>query len=273
MKRIEYNNIKRNISKKDLILQKTGNLIFYVFLLIGFMLFSYSTQYIDVKVSGASMQPTINSEWTSLQNYKEDTVFIDLIERCDRGDIIVIDKNDRYIIKRLIGIENDRINIIRNELTNDVELFVNGTLIVEDYVVYKNGLETTLTNFETLKDEESGMSELFNEDGELVVPKGQIFYLGDNRGFSMDSSIEGPTSKDNLVGKVEIIIPYGLTFTNVLFRTLWGFIPEPIQPIVFSILNWIIENFKIIVSVIAILILTRLFIKILISHYKKKKRI
>ena len=270
MKKIEYRNTKRNISLKELSFQKASDLIFYVFLLVGFILFSYSTQYIDVKVSGASMQPTINNEWTILQSHKEDTVFIDLREKCERGDIIVIDKNDKYIIKRLIGIGNDRVNIIRNEVTSEVELYVNGILVIEDYVVYKDGLETTLANFEALKDEELGMPWLFNEYGELIVPENQIFYLGDNRGFSRDSSIEGTISQENLVGKVEIIIPYGLTFTNVFFQTLWGFIPTLVQPIVFSALNWAIENY---ITLIAIVFLTLLLIKLLVAYYKKKKRI
>jgi len=277
LKKINYYKIKRNISQKEIHLQKVGDLIFYVFLLVGFILFSYSTQYIDVKVSGSSMQPTINNEWTILQSYKEDTVFIDVREECNRGDIIVLDKDDRYIIKRLIGNSNDRINIIRNELTSEIELYVNGILVIEDYVVYKDGLEVTLTNFEALKDGTLGMPELFNELGELIVPEGQIFYLGDNRGFSRDSSIEGPISKENLVGKVEIIIPYGLTFTNVFVRTLWDLTPELIQPIIVSVvngieksLNWIIENYKL---VITIFILTGLFVKVWIPYYKKKKRI
>ena len=48
------------------------------------------------------------------------------------------------------------------------------------------------------------------DDGWLVLQKDQIFVLGDNRGYSEDSSALGPFNKNKVVGRVDFIIPHGV---------------------------------------------------------------
>lgn len=82
----------------------------------------------------------------------------------DRGDIIVfkIDGNERFLLKRVIAVEGDTVQIC------DGKVFLNGEELNEPYV--KEPMET---------------------DGEqlFVVPGGCVFCLGDNRNHSNDARV------------------------------------------------------------------------------------
>ena len=45
--------------------------------------------------------------------------------------------------------------------------------------------------------------ELFNAQGQLVIPEGEYFVLGDNRHESKDSMYYGTFEKDEIIGTVE----------------------------------------------------------------------
>ena len=98
----------------------------------------------------------------------------------DYGDVVVITRpNDTPLIKRVIGIEGDRIRIDKDTgkvYRNDVEL-------EETYV---------LGGFTP----QNGLAE------EITVPAGTLFVMGDNRTESLDSRMLGVQSMDNVVGRV-----------------------------------------------------------------------
>lgn len=196
-------------------ISKIFDLLFLVVVWVSLVMLLFSFIYTDVKVVGASMQPNINSQWNNLETYKQDMAYINNYRRVDRGDIIVTYlEEDVYIIKRLIALGGDTVRIEQNTETLEIEIFITGNKIVEDYVVYKAGNQTTLNNFNNLK---ITMPELFNGD-ELYVPEGYMFYLGDNRGQSADCSATGPQPLEKLVGKVDIVVPYG---DNIL-QDMWN---------------------------------------------------
>jgi signal peptidase I len=196
--------------------QTAFSLFFYLCSLIAFLGFCFSTQYLDVEVNGPSMKPTINQQWFSPDfTYKRDIVYINFKTPYSKGDIIVVEHND-FVIKRLIAVGGDSLNVIKNE-QDEVEVYVNSSLVVEDYVVYKSGLEITYSNFENLR---TTHSHLFEAD-ELIIPQGYVFYMGDNRGQSQDCSVYGPVSEDSVVGKVNIIVPYGKNFTQTVLLFIW----------------------------------------------------
>ena len=83
---------------------------------------------------------------------------------------------DEYLIKRVIGVPGDTINI------SDGEVYINGEL---DDQSYTNDGETT----GTVKD--------------LKVPEGKLFCMGDNRFVSVDSRSKDVkfVDQDTIVGK------------------------------------------------------------------------
>jgi signal peptidase I len=91
----------------------------------------------------------------------------------DRGDIVAVKRPDKIIIKRVIGIEGDIINI--NSQTG--EIYLNDIALDEPYLLEK-------------------IIDRGIFDVSLIVPEGHIYILGDNRAESLDSRYIGtvPTS-------------------------------------------------------------------------------
>ena len=97
-----------------------------------------------------------------------------------RGDIIVfkVPEEGRQLIKRLIALEGDKVEI-------------------RDGKVYVNGDESKAGN---LKDVETlpGANPAYSS---LTVPKGYVYVMGDNRPFSNDSRILGPVEMKLVSGR------------------------------------------------------------------------
>ncbi len=97
-----------------------------------------------------------------------------------RGDIVVVyHEETQPLIKRVIAIAGDTIRI-------DDEagvVYLNGKPLDEPYV---RGGRTPALEF----------------TGELTVPEGQVFAMGDNRSGSLDSRYFGAFSLEDVMGKV-----------------------------------------------------------------------
>ena len=138
-----------------------------------------------VLVKGSSMEPNFNHG---------DLVFINKLSTSigspERGDVVIckLDEDSAHenIIKRVIGLPGDEIDIVENEEDDDVyDLYVNGEYIQEDFLG-----EPMMT---------SG-----NIEYPFEVPEDSYFVMGDNRNESLDSRREsvGAIHKDDLMGKV-----------------------------------------------------------------------
>ena len=133
-----------------------------------------------IVVRQSSMEPTF---------YSGDYIFISkqayrLLGEPERGDVIVFrtdmkDENnkDKNLIKRIIGLPGDTVEIIGGYV------YLNGKLIDEPYL------------------NEQGIS---GEMDEVTVPDGKLFVMGDNRGVSQDSRdvLVGCVDEQNILGKV-----------------------------------------------------------------------
>ena len=102
-----------------------------------------------------------------------------------RGDIISLDYEDtKYLIKRVIGLPGDTIEI------KDNILYINGEVYEENYL--DKGLEYP----------DFSLSDL----GYDTIPEDMYLVLGDNRENSLDSREIGLISKDSVNGKIVLRI-------------------------------------------------------------------
>ncbi len=105
-----------------------------------------------------------------------------------RGDIIVFrypeDPSVDYI-KRCVAVEGDTL------LFKNKTLYINGVAQVEPYAKYVDGSRSYRPGFDSV--------------GPLVVPKGHLFMMGDNRDRSADSRVWGFLDKKYLRGKALFI--------------------------------------------------------------------
>ena len=128
-----------------------------------------------------------------------------------RGDIIVFrfpfDDHAHYV-KRVIGLPGDRIKII------DREVYINGQVIAEPYKVHVGQYDAFGDNFPPV----SGLFSRVNvrpewaeemmshvKQGELIVPPGKLFVMGDNRDSSLDSRFWGFADRESVMGRPLLI--------------------------------------------------------------------
>ncbi|HLW87827.1 MAG TPA: signal peptidase I [Terriglobales bacterium] len=127
-----------------------------------------------------------------------------------RGDIIVfrypLDPTQHFV-KRVIGVPGDRVRLINRQV------WVNHTALQENYVVHSSPRHNDFRDeFPRLDVLDQGLDgawwvqmKKFVEDGELIVPEGHYFVLGDNRDVSSDSRYWGFVPRENIIGRPLLI--------------------------------------------------------------------
>jgi|SRR5580658_946982 signal peptidase I len=126
-----------------------------------------------------------------------------------RGDVIVfrypLDIKQNFV-KRAIGLPGDHIRLVNKQL------ILNGKPVNEPYTKHVVGsVDAYRDNFpssapiELLRPQAAGMLRDFVVDGDLVVPPGFIFAMGDNRDNSDDSRFWGLVPRENIVGTPWVI--------------------------------------------------------------------
>jgi signal peptidase I len=126
-----------------------------------------------------------------------------------RGDIIVLrDPVDlsKDLVKRAIGIPGDRIRLVNKQL------ILNGHAANEPYVQHITPyIDSYRDNFPAAPPDPSVMPPALAmlrdhvSNGELLVPPGSIFAMGDNRDDSLDSRYWGLVPRQNIEGTPLII--------------------------------------------------------------------
>jgi signal peptidase I len=97
-----------------------------------------------------------------------------------RGDIVVFHypvSPAQHFVKRVIGVPGDRVRLINKQV------FVNGTPLKEPYLQLRKLVE----------------------GGQLIVPEGHYFVMGDNRDDSYDSRYWGFVPQANIIGRPLLI--------------------------------------------------------------------
>lgn len=130
------------------------------------------------------------------------------LEEPKRGDIIVfrypVDIKQTFV-KRVIGVPGDRIKLINKDV------YRNGVKLFEPYVIHKSDyIESYRDNFPSdpgfqVDPRAIEMLQDHQVNGEIVVPPGNFFAMGDNRDSSLDSRYWGFVPRDYIIGKPLII--------------------------------------------------------------------
>lgn len=114
-------------------------------------------------------------------------------------------QDDAYI-KRVIGLPGDVIEIYKGK-----GVFINGKLLIEPYAN-----EVPNYNCIDLLDIDAYRRE--GKTGKIIVPKGHLFMMGDNRNRSQDSHVWGFLDTRRIVGRAAVIVWRTLKEKPILFQ-------------------------------------------------------
>lgn len=157
-----------NCLKKSIIFIITSILSILLIVSLLSLYLNLTGKLVIYKIDGPSMLP----------NYQDDNYIVvsNFSQDYQRGDVVAIKmENDRYIIKRLIGLPNEHI------------LFVNKDIYINDQIYEENHPMYLSQNY-------------INED--IKLKGDEIFVMGDNRDKSYDCRNYGPLKYQQIIGKV-----------------------------------------------------------------------
>ena len=125
-----------------------------------------------------------------------------------RGDIVIFHHPQHpYLVKRVVGLPGDRLRI------EDGRVTVNGLSLDEPYAAFEPAAPNPFRDdfpARVYTDPEVDPTwwkqmQSLTRDGELVVPEGEYFVLGDNRNHSTDSRYWGFVARQEIVARPLVI--------------------------------------------------------------------
>jgi signal peptidase I len=128
----------------------------------------------------------------------------------EQGDVVVFHypvKPSEHVVKRVIGVPGDAVHL------EDGLAWVNGQPLDEPYAVFEPAYADAYrddfpSQFYTDPGVDPGWWQQMRadvRDGNLIVPPGEYFVLGDNRNFSRDSRYWGFVPRQDIVGRPFLI--------------------------------------------------------------------
>ncbi|MFZ5579969.1 MAG: signal peptidase I [Pseudomonadota bacterium] len=128
-----------------------------------------------------------------------------------RGDVVVFkypQQPEVDYIKRIVGLPGDRIRY------ENKQLFINGQPMAQeaDGIYPGDGPQGRMVGARILHEDLEGVKHAILQqpgakgpEGEVLVPKGHFFVMGDNRDNSNDSRYWGFVPEENLVGRAMLV--------------------------------------------------------------------
>ncbi len=185
-------------------------------IVVGILIMTFATQ--PFRIPSASMEPTLmvgdfvlvaKGDFGGHEDGHSMTGLLPAM-RIRRGDVIVfrypVDPSI-HLVKRVVGLPGDRLRL------HDDQLFVNGQPLIEPYAHYAAGPgDAYRDNFPRLETPDPDVvsnwwiqMRSLVANGELMVPPGEYFVLGDNRNDSEDSRYWGLVPASAIVGRPVLI--------------------------------------------------------------------
>ncbi len=193
--------------------EKTGLLhtiqtLLYI-IVIAIFIVTFTVQ--PFRIPSASMEPTLLVGDFLLVTKESPSTdassFVFAPDRIHRGDIIIFHfplDPSMHLIKRVVGVPGDHLKL------RGGHVYIDDKPIDESYAVYRpTSPDTFRDNFPRLESAEPTidsrwwirMRNLIDDEGELIIPAGNYFVLGDNRNDSEDSRYWGFVPRADIVGK------------------------------------------------------------------------
>ena len=132
-------------------------------------------------------------------------------QKISRGDVIVfhypVDPKQHFV-KRVIGVPGDRLRMVNKTV------YINGKPLTEPYVRFleppsnlfrDNFPRTDMPIIYGMEGKWWLEMRKLVEDGELIIPQGHYFAMGDNRDDSQDSRYWGFVPRENIIGRPLLI--------------------------------------------------------------------
>ena len=125
-----------------------------------------------------------------------------------RGDIVVFHHPDPpYLVKRVVAVPGDHIRI------EDGRVSVNGVVLDEPYAafepaapnMFRDNFPATVYTDPNIDPTWWRQLQSLTRNGELVIPQGQYFMLGDNRNHSKDSRFWGFVPRQSIIARPLVI--------------------------------------------------------------------
>lgn len=179
--------------------------MFWILFLVWFV---RSFLYEPFRIPSGSMEPTLYAGdfiLTSKFAYgvRLPVLRTKIIEtgKVERGDVIVFrypPNESLNYIKRVVAVPGDKMRVDAGRLwINDVEQPIEFVEKLGDADIFRETLEGRSYTIQFMRNE----AQRVRLRGEIVIPEGQYFVMGDNRDNSQDSRYWGFVPDDNVVGK------------------------------------------------------------------------